>query len=169
MENEWKGSEAELRFKKYYRVDASGCWIWTGANQISRRKKTRKIHDRRPKFRFMGKMHLAYRVSYMLYRGPIPEGKCVCHGCDNSICVNPEHLWTGTRDENEEDKALKGRAPRGESNNFAKFRWEDIQRIRALHAMGYRNVDIAQGFGMSVGHVSKVVNGVVWKARAKVS
>ena len=82
------------------------CWIWTGA--LIRRGAN--INAPRPKINHLGKRLVAARVSWELHRGPIPEGMCVCHSCDNSYCVNPDHLWIGTQKQNLADMRAKGRA-----------------------------------------------------------
>jgi len=48
-------------------------------------------------------------VSYEHYRGPIGKLQ-VLHRCDNPKCVNPDHLFLGTQQDNIRDMQEKGRA-----------------------------------------------------------
>ena len=91
----------EQRFNKKYVINEdTDCWEWQNAtNNIGY-----------GMFRWTsGKMRTAHRASYEIYKGPIPEGMIVCHTCDNPKCVNPEHLWVGTRKDNYDDMVSKGR------------------------------------------------------------
>jgi HNH endonuclease len=86
------------RFEK--KVDkTNSCWIWTAS-------KTNGYGD----FRINKKKVKAHRYAFESYVGPIPEDKPhVLHKCDNPPCVNPEHLFAGTNEDNIKDKFNKGR------------------------------------------------------------
>jgi hypothetical protein len=89
----------KIRFEKYFAKNSNNCWIWTGA----------KNYNGYGRFKYKKKMYGAHRFAYILYKEDIPEELCVCHTCDNPSCVNPDHLWLGTRKENNKDMIRKGR------------------------------------------------------------
>ena len=108
---------AKLNLKEYLptriKVDDNGCWIWQ--------------HDKRGYMGY-GIMYIykpgkpkgvktyAHRLSYETFKGDIPEGKYVCHSCDVPSCINPDHLWVGTHQENMHDAFSKGRIPNKKYN-----------------------------------------------------
>lgn len=81
------------------KIPIAGCWIWTGAS----------IGEGYGAF--LGTY--AHRLSYQLYKGPIPEGLWVLHTCDVRCCVNPDHLYAGTRADNIGDMINRNRFNRG--------------------------------------------------------
>jgi hypothetical protein len=92
--------------------------------------------------------------------GPIPEGLCVCHTCDNRPCCNISHFFLGTRTENLEDMTAKGRRVKGESHGCAKLTEEDVLAIRTDN----RTLEvIAKQYGVSYALISYVRNGKIWK------
>lgn len=80
-------------------VKTDGCWIWTGNfNAFG----YGRIGNN-------GKRELAHRFSWVLHYGPIPKGLIVCHHCDNTACVRPDHLFIGTQQDNMDDMISKNR------------------------------------------------------------
>lgn len=75
------------------------CWIWKAARRP----------DNYGQFKFRGQMMNANRVSWILHNGEIPDGLLVCHRCDNPPCINPDHLFLGSHQDNRTDAVKKGR------------------------------------------------------------
>ena len=90
-----------------YKVNKQGCWEVTSHKPQSR--------GYIPIMR-NGVFYLIHRLIFKIIYGPIPPGMCVCHSCDNRKCINPEHLFLGTDQDNTNDMMKKGRHNRGIGN-----------------------------------------------------
>lgn len=108
----------------------------------------------------------AHRLSYEEFVGPIPEGLYVCHKCDNRKCINPDHLFLGTHQDNVDDRERKGRnSPppirHGSAHNNAKLTEEDVLKIRASSEMGTPALSVK--YGVAKRTIRDVLNGTTWR------
>jgi len=134
------------------------CWIWIGAitscgyGCIQRRGRNSVVS--------------AHIASWELENGPIPEGICVLHQCDNPICVRPDHLFLGTKKDNTADAIAKGRhyfnePPMlyGTKSPCAKISEEDALIIRFFRKHGAPAKMLARIFSISKTEVYRVGSG----------
>jgi hypothetical protein len=133
----------EERF--WSKVDVRGpdeCWNWTGG------------HNERGSGIFKdpdsNKMAVATRVLWRKTKGPIPDGIQVLHRCDNPPCVNPAHLFLGTRSDNMQDMFAKGRDDVGRRRGapLTKLTPEKMAEVRLLAAAGAPIRAIAREYGV---------------------
>lgn len=147
----------EERF--WEKVDKSGgpdaCWVWTRSLNSQGYGQIRKD----------GKVILAHRLSWELYKGPIPKGLCVLHHCDNTLCVNPDHLFTGTLFDNTQDMIAKGRRSdtKEQNNGNAKLTPNKVLEIRRRFKAGEMVVVLAKEFGVNPSAIYKIINKKTWK------
>lgn len=137
------------------------CWVWVGAifsdgyGQLNGRR--------------------AHRLSWELHFGKIPEGLCICHKCDNPLCVNPTHLFLGTHQDNMKDRDIKGRAACGDRNGrrthpestvrgekywSARLTEDEVRLIREFSELGCKV--LARMFGVSPNTTSRIIRGKAW-------
>ena len=141
----------ERFFSKVNRSD--GCWEWTSG----------KFKEGYARFTFGGKNTLAHRVSWKIHYGEIPEGKLVCHRCDNRTCVNPNHLFIGTHKDNMQDAVEKGRIAIGERHGNSKLTEKQVLLIKAIYAeVVISQKKLGHIFGVAPSTISDIVTGKKW-------
>lgn len=111
------------------------------------------------------RMEHSNRVSWRIHFGE-PGELCVLHRCDNPRCVNPAHLFLGTKGDNNRDRHEKGRSRGGSrpgtENPAAKLTPEKVREIRERRANGERWCDLARAFGVARETIRDVVRGRLW-------
>ena len=134
----------------------TGCWLWIGAVKelnygvigLGRRDEgTAKAH----------------RVSWELHKGPIPQGMCILHRCDQPMCVNPNHLFCGTLSDNMQDCVRKGRNylpdNRGEKASWSKLSEEAVKDIRQR---AFSGIEYARKYNVSKSAIYEIWRGKNW-------
>lgn len=93
--DDWK-----YKLSSYITKTESGCWIYNGC-------KTPRGY---PLIRAFGKMRNASRVVAHIYHGlDIEDENLVArHLCNNTSCVNPEHIAVGSQWDNMQDRRKAG-------------------------------------------------------------
>lgn len=132
------------------------CWIWTA----------HKNNKGYGMFGLNSTMKTAHRLSFLWARGDIPKGMCVLHKCDTPACINPKHLFLGTKAENNADMIKKGRDRKAVGENVwqSKLKEKEIRQIRILYNTGkYSTRELGKKFGVSHTPIIKIINKKTWK------
>lgn len=152
------------------------CWLWTGA----------RTHDHGDRFRygrfsFRKRIVGSHRISLIIATGELSDTLCACHKCDTPSCVNPDHIFAGTRVNNTMDMVSKGRQRgvpsgmtwaqlhpenviRGSAHPNSKLTEADVVEIRRRYAAGgIKQQTLADEFGVTQILISKIVCRYHWK------
>ena len=144
--------DKESLFSRTIPEPNSGCWLWDGA-----------VIGGYGISRLFGEPIRAHRLSWILFnRWPIPHKMDICHKCDVPLCVNPNHLFLGTRLENIRDMHRKGRAntPRGERSGSARLTAKEVLDIRADQALTQEQ--LANKYGVSPSTIHSIKSRKNW-------
>lgn len=151
MAGSWRKSESlKDRFMKHIKKTDS-CWIWTGNISV----------PGYGRLNYKMKSLMAHRVSFELFKGEIGD-KFVCHKCDNTKCVNPDHLFLGTQKENMQDCVNKKRQNYGSNNGMSKLTPIEVAGIRNLYNYGLTQKQISQIFKTSRSNIGLIVTNKRW-------
>ena len=106
----------------------------------------------------------AHRFSWILHHGEVPSQLQVLHKCDNPLCVNPDHLFLGTQDENTQDRVRKERSAGGiKTNSRGKLSKGDVVEInKLLNSRLVKQVEIAKAFNVSPPTINRISNGATY-------
>lgn len=143
------------RFMKKVKVNNdTGCWEWLGFKGL----------NNYGQFSIGGRTVLAHRASFLIFNGDLVRGMCVCHRCDNPMCVNPVHLFQGTRSDNMQDCIKKGRrnskGAEGVKHHRSVFADDDIRSIR--NSSDTRR-NLADKYGVTTSAIGQILRGVSWR------
>lgn len=144
-------------FERTHPEPNSGCWIWVAA--IDRRNGYGAV-------KVGPTVQRAHRVAYQLSHGiKVPSALDVCHRCDTRCCINPDHLFVGTRTDNMQDCIRKDRfSPipvlTGESSPNSKLTEKDVQAIRS-DSRSQRA--IARSYGVDKGTIAHILHRKTWR------
>jgi len=147
------------RFFEKIGYGMSDCWFWFGGRD--------QTGYGRMRIKNYTNENFAHRISWELHNGKIPNGMKVLHKCDVPNCVNPDHLFLGTQQDNMKDMVEKGhtirKAQKGVKNGCAKLNDEKILEIRKLYKTGdWFQHELAKKFGVAQMTICRVVNQKLW-------
>ena len=138
-----------------YQIDENGCWNCTshGTNKGYPVVK-----------RGGGNPTAISRYSFELHhKRKIKEGMFICHKCDNKLCINPDHLYEGTRLDNARDAVERGQQPKGERTNHTKLKFYEVMEIKELLEYGKDLNEIAKKFNVDYHTIYDIKRGNTWK------
>lgn len=136
-------------------VTETGCWLWNRGCSTKHRYGIMYLQ---------GSMRYAHRLAWIAFKGHIPSDKFVCHKCDVPSCVNPDHLFLGTHQDNMADMARKGRRRHkscGARAGRAVLTEAQVREIRA-DTRGPR--ELARLYGVTHPTIIGIRNGRIWSS-----
>jgi len=142
----------EVFYTKFITEPNCGCWLWEDF-----------LLDGYGQVYYEDSRIAAHRYSFILHKGPIPDGYLVCHTCDIRCCVNPDHLFVGTSQDNMNDMKRKGRSPNNKATNNpnSKLTWYDIEKIRLIgKSQSYK--ETSKLFNVTPEMISGIVRNKYW-------
>lgn len=144
-------ADVHHRLLEKTRIMPNGCIEWHGYAH----------EDGYGFIKIKGQNCLTHRVSWEINNGPIPEGLCVLHKCDNPPCINPEHLFLGTKQDNMNDCIRKGRAKKsfGDKHPNVKVKDSVLPEIIKERGSGVRVVDLVRKYGLKKSQIYNILNG----------
>jgi hypothetical protein len=143
----------EVQIEKFWsrvdRGDPDACWEWQGGTN----------QDGYGMLTINKRHYVAHRVSFEIATEQEPKLQ-VLHTCDNPSCVNPKHLFEGTRSQNMQDMLAKGRWTKPVITR--KLDCDIASAIRREFDQGAKKRALARKYDIVPKHVRDILDGKVW-------
>lgn len=134
----------------------TGCWLWSGAVGLSG-------HGQFYLPQPVKHLTAAHRISWMMHYGDLSATQLVCHRCDNPYCVNPEHLFLGSHQDNSRDCRAKGRLKmptvQGQNNAQSLLTDNDVLAIRFSRKSC---AELSDEYGVARSTIHAIVTRATW-------
>lgn len=117
-----------------------------------------KDKDGYPRIKYARRSMRASRLLWKIMFGEIEDGQLVLHKCDNTSCVNPDHLYLGTFERNMQDKVDRSRVA-GDHHPRAKVTENQIKEMKLLYEEGMSQQKIGNLYGIGQSQVSAILRG----------
>lgn len=145
----WSCLAREFLAARAARSSETGCLVWQGS----------KNPDGYGTTKFLRRTHSVHRLAWIAHKGPIAPGFHVCHRCDNRLCLEPEHLFLGTPQQNTQDMIAKGRSAGFGGKRLA---LDSVATIKRRLLNGERVRDLAAEANVSPSTISDIKRGLTW-------
>ena len=140
----------ERFWQKVVKGKSNSCWLWTAC--------TDGIYG---SVRIRNRNYKAHRVAFLLGNSVELSGMNANHTCDNPLCCNPQHLWSGTNGDNNRDREGKGRGnqPKGEKHGRSKLTKKQVSKIRQSSLSAKT---LAKRYDVHFSTIYRIKNRVLW-------
>jgi hypothetical protein len=146
-------TDIERFWSKVVILGPDDCWLWqAGLNGRGY-----------PFFKLAGRQVRAHHVAFLVANGHPHGSRVLRHTCDTPRCVNPRHLIPGSIADNSRDALERGLYRVGARHPMAKLSETEVRQIRALHARGVSQTELAQVFPVNQRSISNIVLRKTWK------
>jgi hypothetical protein len=142
------------RLLLYSSVDEKGCWLWQGI-KFERTGYGQVTHEKR--------VYSTHRMSMHVFKSFDLKSKAlILHRCDVKHCINPDHLYVGTKEDNARDSMERGQQVKGSTHPNAKLSEDKVKEIWKLIALGKAPKDIAARFNVDVSTINLIKRRKTW-------
>lgn len=133
-------------------INEAGCWVWVRTKPATT--------TGYATYSLKGASYNVHRLVFEEYFRKLEPGECVLHKCDTRLCVNPDHLFVGSKSDNNRDRASKMRSSCGENCHLSKLT-ESV--VREIHGAAGTYRGLARVYGISRGTIKQIKTEVTWR------